>query len=103
MLCKMQSVDSTKAFQKADILKANEDICSVVLTSDINRGIVNGTFPNNLKNADITSTIKDDSLLKSKYRPVSILPILSKIYEKLLYKQIYEYFNNIVYYTCLNT
>ena len=46
-------VDSTKAFQKDDIpptiLKANEDICSIVLTSDINRCIVNGTFPNNLK------------------------------------------------------
>ena len=47
------SVDSTKAFQKDDIpptiLKANEDICSIELTSDINRCIVNGTFPNNLK------------------------------------------------------
>ena len=58
----IQSVDSTKAFQKDDIpptiLKANEDICSIVLTSDINRCIVNGTFPNNLKNADITPTFK---------------------------------------------
>ena len=59
-----------KAFQKNDIppniLKANEDICSIVLTSDINRYIVNGTFPQNLKNADITPTFKkDDRLLKS--------------------------------------
>ena len=41
MLCTIQSVDSTKAFQKDDIppkmLKANEDICSIVLMSDINR------------------------------------------------------------------
>ena len=100
MLCMIQSIDSTKAFQKNDIppniLKANEDICSIVLMSDINRCIVNGTFPQNLENADITPTFKkDDRLLKSNYRPVSILPTLSKIYEKILYKQIYDYFNNI--------
>ena len=79
-----------------NILKANEDICSIVLTSDINRCIVNWTFPQNFKNADITPTFKkDDRLLKSNYRPVSILLTLSKIYEKILYKQIYDYFNNI--------
>ena len=38
---------------------------------------------------------KNDRLFKSNYRPVSILPTLSKIYEKILYKQIYEYFNTI--------
>ena len=87
----IQSVDSTKAFQKDDIpptiLKANEDICSIVLTSDINRCIVNGTFPTNLKNADITLTFhRNDCLLKSNYRHVSILSMLSKIYKKILYK-----------------
>ena len=37
----------------------------------------------------------DDRSLKSNYRPVSILPTLSKLYEKTLYMQIYEYFNTI--------
>ena len=40
MLRMIQSIDSTKAFQKNDfppnILIANEDICSIVLTADIN-------------------------------------------------------------------
>ena len=46
--------------------------------------------------ADITPIFKkDDRLLKINYRPVSILPTLSKIYEKILYMQIYEFFNNI--------
>ena len=87
-------------FQKNDIppkiLKANEDICSIVLTADINRCIKNGTFPDILKKADITPTFKkDDRLIKSNYRPISILPTLSKLYEKVLYKQMYEYFNTI--------
>ena len=49
----IQSIDNSKAFQKDDIppksLKANVDICSIVLTSDVNRCIVNGTFPNTVK------------------------------------------------------
>ena len=67
-----------------------------VLTTDISRCIINGNFHNNLKNADITPAFKkDDRLLKTKYRPVSIIPTNSKIYEKLFYIQIYKYFNSI--------
>ena len=31
---------------------------------------------------------------KKNYRPVSIVSNLSKIYEKLMYNQLYEYFDN---------
>ena len=55
-----------------------------------------GIFPSNLKNADITPLFKKlDRLHKSNYRPVSILPRLSKIYEKILYQQMCEYFDSI--------
>ena len=37
----------------------------------------------------------EDRLLKTNYRPVSILPTITKIYEMLFYIQIYEYFNSI--------
>ena len=64
--------------------------------TDISRCIKNGTFPNNLKNADITPTFKkEDRLSKINYRPISILPTFSKIYEKIFYTQIYDYFNSI--------
>ena len=84
------NLDTSKAYQKDNIppklLKDNNDICSIVLSSDINRCIHNGNFPNNLKNADITPTFKKgDRLSKCNYRPVSILPTLSKVYEKILY------------------
>ena len=38
---------------------------------------------------------KGDRLLKTNYRPVSILATLAKVYEKLLYPQIYDYFDCI--------
>ena len=96
----INNIDSSKAYQKDNIppilLKENNDICDTVICSDINQCIDTGSFPSNMKNADITPLfIKTDRLLKSNYRPVSILPTLSKIYEKILYQQIYEYFNSI--------
>ena len=38
---------------------------------------------------------KFERLLKVNYRPVSILHTLSKVYEKILYPQMYVYFNSI--------
>ena len=64
MSCMIQSIDSTKAFQKNDIppnfLKANEDICSILLTTDINRCIVNGTFPQNIKKMTVYLKVTTD-------------------------------------------
>ena len=96
----IEDLDSSKSYQKDNIppkiLKDNKDICATILKTDISRCINNGSFPNNLKTADITPIFKkEDRLLKTNYRPVSILPTLSKIYEKVFYLQIYEYFNNI--------
>ena len=52
----------------------------------------NGIFPNNLKNADISPVFKKgDRLDKSNYRPVSILPPLSKIFERIMFFQINKY------------
>ena len=67
------------------------------LVKDINTCIRKGEFPDKLKTADITPVFKKgDKHEKSNYRPVSILPILSKVYEKCLYKQIENYMENIL-------
>ena len=72
------------------------DICTVFLSSDINKCIYNGIFPNNLKHADITPTFKkSERLYKTNYRPINILPALSKVYENHFYNQIFNYFNEI--------
>ena len=42
-------------------------------------------FSDNLKLADVTPVFKkDDANLTKYYRPVSVLPIVSKIFERLL-------------------
>ena len=57
-----------------------------------------GEFPNDLKHADIVPRYKKNNKCeKENYRPVSILSNLSKIYEKLMYNQLHEYFENILF------
>ena len=54
------------------------------------------TFPTQLKMAQVTPIFKkDDPFLEKNYRPVSILPTLSKIYERLLSEQLSDHFNSI--------
>ena len=65
------------------------------LTILINNCLKTGVFPDDLKLADITRIFeKEDSLNKENYRPVSILPHLSKVFERILYKQIDSFMKN---------
>ena len=53
-------------------------------------------FPTQLKCAQVTPIFKkDDPFTEKNYRPVSILPTLSKIYERLLSDQLTDHFNTI--------
>ena len=64
------------------------------LTNSINACIQNQTFPNELKQADVTPIFKKgDPKVKSNYRPISILPLLSKIFEKILHLQLSKFFD----------
>ena len=96
------NLDPTKASQANDIpikiIKENVDIICDIIYNDFNTNLLDkGTFPNSLKTANITPVFKKDSRTdKTNYRPVSVLPNLSKIYERLIYNQISNYFENIL-------
>ena len=46
-----------------------------------------GTFPDGLKIADIVPVFKkEDQNDKTNYRPISLLPLISKIFEKFSYQ-----------------
>ena len=78
------------------IIKQNADIFSEFFFANINHSTNNNTFPEQLKLADVKPIFKKNSRTdKENYRPVSILPNISKIYERCLYKQLYDYFDVI--------
>ena len=68
-----------------------------VLDDCINKSFENGAFPDCLKEANVTPIFKkDDPLDKENYRPVSILPLLSNVFEKLIYKQLSNYMESFL-------
>ena len=57
-----------------------------------------GVFPNELKLAKVVPLYKSGNRnCTSNYRPISILPTISKIFEKLLHKRIYKFLEHIIY------
>ena len=64
------------------------------LTNCINECIKQNKFPNDLKIADITSLFKkEDPLNKTNYRPMTILPTVSKIFEEISFNQLQRFSN----------
>ena len=72
----------------ARILKENSDVFSVAIQNMFNSGLSKGTFPKELKAGDISSLFKkEDAFTKKNYRPITVLPSVSKIYERLMQDQ----------------
>ena len=69
------------------------------LTILINQCLDTGVFPDNLKIAEIKPLFKkNEKHLFTNYRPISLLPSLSKIYKRVIYNQIVQYLseNNLI-------
>ena len=71
-----------------------KEIC-ISLTDCINSTILNGKFSSALKMADLIPIFKkDDPFEKANYRSISLLPSISKVYEKLIYQQLNAFSEN---------
>ena len=67
---------------------------AVPISHLINLSFSTGVFPSCLKVAKVIPVFKKDSpLLCNNYRPISLLSNLDKIYEKILYRQLYSFFS----------
>ena len=101
MLTILQNIDPKKATHQGDIpvriIDENKFTFSKISSEMFNFYMDNNTFPNRLKKADIEPVNKkDDPFDKTNYRPISILPVLSKAFERCLYNQIYEHIDTVL-------
>ena len=100
-LCKLNPQKSTGIDDISPIfLKDGASELKGALTFIINLSIDTKTVPDEMKFAKVKPLFKKGSRLDvSNYRPVSILPIVSKILERAVYKQIVGYLdsNNLLY------
>ena len=81
------------------IIKQAKNVISPYLTKILNISFETKTFPDILKNAIIKPIYKkDDKNEISNYRPISILPVISKIFERATLNQLLTFFeNNILF------
>ena len=79
------------------IIKMNKDIFANFITDHPNYCIVYSEFRDELKHA-VNNKVqkKNEKCEKTNYRPVSILTNLSKIYKKLMYNQLSQYFGSLL-------
>ena len=75
------------------VIKRANSIISPILSLHFNYLMIIGKFPDMLKTGKITPIYKkEDEEQLENYRPISTLPIFGKIFEKLIYKRLDNFF-----------
>jgi hypothetical protein len=106
--CDSDEIEKTiKSFQNdkasdisVTILKKCAHLLSGHLSNFINVFMESGTFPKILKIAKITPIFKKgDPQIFDNYRPISLLPIFGKLFEKIIYRRLYDFLvsQNVIY------
>ena len=79
---------------KPNVMKYVKLYISKPLAHISNLSFKNSVFPHELKKANVVPIYKkDDKMAFSNYRPVSVLPVFSKIIERLMYNRLFDYIN----------
>ena len=77
------------------LLKPIGNELSKPLTIIINQCLLTGIFPDLLKIAKVKPLFKrGDTAQLNNYRPISRLPTIPKVFERVIYSQLYAYFND---------
>lgn len=77
------------------IVKSIKTVLAEPLSKIINQCLKNGIFPDSLKIAKVTPIFKSgDKCDPSNYRPISVLPVISKIFEKVLYNRLAKHLDS---------
>ena len=83
-------VDSTSN----KLVKFVKNVISEPLSIIINQMLKLGIFPDSLKISKVVPLYKKDDTNLSNYKPISLLPSISKIFEKVILEQLSTYMDN---------
>jgi exonuclease III len=82
------------------LLKSLKNEISEPISILVNKSLEEGVFPENLKITKLIPVYKSkDKENLDNYRPIAVLPSISKIYEKIVFKRVYKFLDlhNIIY------
>jgi len=99
VICALKNKSSSLNSIPIFIYKACVDLLCPVIAKLFNLSISSGTFPASLKSARVIPVFKcGEQKLPGNYRPISTLPIMSKIFEKIMCAKLNEFlkYNNLL-------
>lgn len=81
------------------VIKQSLDYLIKPITPVINSSFVSGIFAEKLKISNFKTVLKkDNDLDPANYRPLSIVPIIYKIFEKVMFSRIYLMMTSIAWF-----
>lgn len=79
------------------LVKESAAVIAKPIANILNTSIEQGCYPSAWKMGQVTPLFKkDDEFNKANYRPVTVLPVLNNIYERLLATQLGEFYSAIL-------
>ena len=99
ILAIIKTLDPNKAYGCDNISIKMIKICSQSLTLPlkiiVEHSIKKGKFPEIWKKTNAVPVYKrEDKMLVKNYRPISLLPIFGKMFERVIYKSLFNYFQS---------
>ena len=86
-------ISNLKPKSSSKLLKYIGDIVSVPLSIIVNQSLCTGIFPDKLKIAKVIPLYKkQDEKIFGNYRPISLLSSVSKVFGRIVFDQLYDYF-----------
>ena len=80
----------------ASIFKSSLQSIIIPFTHICNLSLRDGVFPNEMKVAKVCLVFKGSNLIFFvQYRPVSVLPVMSKVLERIMYDKIYTFLQSM--------
>ena len=94
-LCKSKATGLDKI--SARLLRECPDLISHSLCEIFNRSIMTGIFPEEWKCSKVVPLYKQGELADiNNYRPISIIPVVAKVFERIIFDQLYVYLRSFL-------